>query len=248
MAGLDSIMQAAKFLPASVAVKALQKFNPKFKNYFANAAAYGFDVNNALDYLNQRFESQHSKPFEQRLEQREGSGQARPDEIIAKKEIQQSKMPGKIARSAAAFGAGALLGGIPGAASQAIPQDSQQEERPEHIPGLGQYKAEHMPGLGQYKGEHMPGLGQVKMEHGPKEISAREKSLKRHAEMTKKKKLLDQLQQEFENEYGQGNVPPSGLSTASQGSNVNERIQQAAPGGRKSELIQALMEVKKILQ
>lgn len=211
MAGLDSIMQAGRFLPASAFVKILQKFNPKFKNYFTDAAAYGYDVNHALDYLNQRFSSQHAEPFENKLEQRAASGQARPDEMIARKEIQQSKMPGKIARSAAAFGAGALLGGVPGAAAGAT----------ESIPQPQQPIA--------------------------KEPSTREQSLKRHAEMNKKRKLIDQLTEEFENEYGQGNVPAPRFPGVSQGNATNERIQQGTPGGEKSELLRALQETKRLL-
>ena len=212
MAGLDSIMQAAKFLPASVAVKALQKFNPKFKNYFADAAAYGFDVNNALDYLNQRFESQHAEPFENMLEKRTSNGQARPDELIAKKEIQQSKMLGKIGRSAVAFGTGALLGGIPGAAAGAV--ESISQERPEQM---------------QQK------------QPGP-----REQALKRHSEMNKRKKLIDQLTEDFENEYGQGNVSATRFPGASEGASPNERIQQGTPGQSQNleRLIQLLQQRK----
>src|SRR5271170_3119104 len=134
---ITTIMKAARLLPASAALKLLQKYNPKFKNHFANAAAYGYDVNNALDYLNERFEG--DQPFRQQLEQGEANGQLRPDERISKNALENAETPRKIARSAAAIGGGALLGGVPGAtagvAAEAIPQAQQPQQQPQREPG-----------------------------------------------------------------------------------------------------------------
>lgn len=197
MAGLENIMKAIRFLPASVAVKALQKFNPKFKNYFANAVAYGFDVNNALDYLKNKFEGEHSQGFRQGLESREG--QLRPDEQISLNRLRQAEMPGKVVRGLASVAGGALLGGVPGATTAAAGElaGNIPQEQPEHIPGLGQLKAQHGP------------------------PSPREQSLKRHAKMTKEKRLIDKLMEEHEREYGSAPVQPARTSESIGVADVN---------------------------
>lgn len=130
------IMGAMKYLPVSLGVKLLQKVNPKFKNYFTTAAAYGYDANNALDYLKDRFENQETESFENQLEKGATQGTLRPDEMAAKSQIANSQIPGKAVRSVAAFGGAALAGGLPGAAaagaSQAMqqPQQQLQQEQP----------------------------------------------------------------------------------------------------------------------
>ena len=132
------IMGAIKYLPASLGVKLLQKVNPKFKNFFTTAAAYGYDANNALDYLKNRFESQSSQSFENQLEKGASQGTLRPDEMAAKSQISNSQIPGKVARSALAYGGAALAGGLPGvaaqAASQALPQQREQPQQPQMNP------------------------------------------------------------------------------------------------------------------
>jgi hypothetical protein len=208
--GINTIMRAAGVLSPLAAAKMLEKFDPKFKNYFTKATAYGFTIDNAMDYLNERYQSE--EPFRQQLEKGAKASQLRPDEQISKNALETAEMPGKIAKSAAAIGGGALLGGIAGAAASTA--ESLSQKNPEQM---------------QQK------------QPGP-----REQALKRHSEMNKRKKLIDQLTEDFENEYGQGNVSATRFPGASEGASPNERIQQATPGQSQNleRLIQLLQQRK----
>jgi len=173
--GIPSMIGAVKYLPASLGVKFLEKLNPKFKNYFTTAASYGFDANRALDYVKDRFENEASKTFKGQLQQGAQAGTLRPDEKSAKRQIENAELPGKVARSAAAFGGAALAGGLPALAGQAASQ----------LSDLGE--GEHVPGLGQYQGEHVP--------RNPREEA--------YKSMKKKKGLAGQMEEDFERQYGQ---------------------------------------------
>lgn len=105
---MNSILGALKYIPASVAQKALGKFNPKFNNYFTEALSYGIDATRALDFLSERFGNPNQKEYENNL----NSEGARPDEMVSRSQRANQKIPGKIVRSAIGIGAGALAGGI----------------------------------------------------------------------------------------------------------------------------------------
>lgn len=122
-----SIIGALKYLPASIARKALVKVNPKFANYFSKVVAYGLDTNRALDYLSDRFESESQKSYKDQLRSRESQGLLRPDEMVSKGQLEREEMPGKALRSALAFGTGGLLGGFGSDEQQPA---SQTEEDP----------------------------------------------------------------------------------------------------------------------
>lgn len=171
-------MNALKFLPASVGIKALEKYNPKFGKYFAKIAAYGLDTNRALDFLKDRFEQESTGNFKSQLEQRAGRGSLRPDEMAAQTAISNSEIPGKIGRSVAS-----LAGGLIGAGGEETPAQ-QEEQTPQQ------------------------------MQRQPNQQQA----VQQYNEMIKKRKLIDQMQQEFEQTYGgagrpmqpQANQQPSG--------------------------------------
>ncbi len=132
--GITAAMGAVKYLPASLGVKLLEKFNPKFKNYFTTAAAYGYDANRALDYLKERFENEAGKSFKGQLAQGERQGTLRPDEKVAKSQLENSEIPGRVARTAAAFGGAALAGGLPAGIAAGASQaagDTQQNQAPQ---------------------------------------------------------------------------------------------------------------------
>lgn len=108
---LGAIFGALKYVPATVARKALEKVNPKFKNYFSTSVAYGLDANRALDYLSDRFQSDAQRSHKQQLEQGAANNTLRPDEMVSRSQLKNAEMPANVLKSALAFGgAGALTG------------------------------------------------------------------------------------------------------------------------------------------
>lgn len=218
MAALSAALGAIKYVPASVGIKMLEKVSPKFKNYFTQAAAYGYDANNALDYLASKFESEGTKQFKGQLAQGEAQGTLRPDEQVAKKQIETSEIPGKIARSAVAFG-GAALSGLPGAAAQtalAINQPSKSQALPEVEMGPFQGQMgpqEQGPEQGQMgpfrQGKEKPTLKQNLMQNlTPMQKASgvipktQGEAVKQYNEMQKRKKEYMKLHEEFGDYYG----------------------------------------------
>lgn len=124
MSKYEQVIQGLKHVPASIGIKALEKLDPRFKNFFTSALSYGLDANRAFDYLIDRFGG--GKP-----EQNFQSKQLRPDEQVAKNEIEASGIPARLVKSGAALGLGALgagarLGGAAaGAASEALNSQTQ---------------------------------------------------------------------------------------------------------------------------
>ena len=138
MQGLGSILGIAKHVPATVARKLLGKLNPKFNNYFSKAVSYGLDANSALDYLVDRFTNPTQKTHEQQLEQGEANKTLRPDEMQSKAQMRNQQLPGKIAKSIAGFGIGALLGGNQEGGEQPQPEAMQQQPMPTEEPSQQQ--------------------------------------------------------------------------------------------------------------
>lgn len=102
-----AILNVLKLIPASTAVKALSKVDKRFKNYFASAAAYGLDVNRAVDFVSDRFSQDNE----------EGRIQKKPaptlEEKTALQNIQTSQRIPRNLKTAASFAAGGLLGETP---------------------------------------------------------------------------------------------------------------------------------------
>ncbi len=150
----DSIIKGLKYVPASVGMKILQKFNPKFKNFFTSALSYGYDANNLIDFLSSRFGGKGD--YEGELEQRREAGNLRPDEAVTQNEIGFSKFPAKALKTGAAIGLGALAGGPLGAATAAADQavSSPASEQMASTPsdGAANFIAKH-PELGAYLDE-----------------------------------------------------------------------------------------------
>lgn len=110
-AALQAVMAGLKYIPASLGMKALTRINPKFKNFFTEAASYGIDTNRAIDYLTDRFSNPSTQQFEGQLEQGANQGTLRPDEMAARSEISNANIPSKLLKGAASFGgAGLALG------------------------------------------------------------------------------------------------------------------------------------------
>lgn len=111
MSPVNAVMGALRFIPATLARKALGKVSPKFNNYFASIATYGLDVNRGLDYLADKFERDSKRRHKEQLEQGATNHTLRPDEMAHKAELANQGVPGKIARSVASAAIGGYLGG-----------------------------------------------------------------------------------------------------------------------------------------
>lgn len=122
----SAIFNALKYIPASVGIKALEKYNPKFKNYFAKVAAYGLDTNRALDYLSDRFGGSTGQNYKEELAQGEKQGTLRPDELASKSNLENREIPGKLLRSALSLGGG-LIGAGASLGSGLLNPEAQEE-------------------------------------------------------------------------------------------------------------------------
>lgn len=125
-----AILNAAKFLPSSLVLKGLSKINPKFKNFFTQAASYGYDADRALEYLASKFKSPGETQFKDELDRGASQGTLRPDEAVARQGIQSAELPGKIARGIASFGGAALSGSRNGEEEQEAQPISYTTEHP----------------------------------------------------------------------------------------------------------------------
>lgn len=229
---MTALLGALKYIPASTARKALEKVNPGFKNYFAKSAAYGLDINHALDYLTDRFQSESQRAHKQHLEQGERNKTLRPDEAASKAQIDNAEIPLRALKSAASFAGGGLLGGQ----GREQPQQEEQEipENGPFPPGraeLGKTKGAHGPGAGIIPQEYFGNMGPLEQQQqeakkqnlfqNPTPMQkesgiipkTREESINKYNEMQKRKKLFQELQQEFGEYYGQpqGASPKSNL-------------------------------------
>lgn len=148
-AALQAVLQGLKYIPASLGVKALSKVNPKFKNFFTEAASYGVDTNRAISYLTDRFSNPNNQQFEQGLAQRGAQGQLRPDEMAAQTDISNSRIPGRALKGIASF-AGAGIGGSGSESDQQPDQQAQgQSQQAEQPVGVQGFIAQH-PELGAF--------------------------------------------------------------------------------------------------
>jgi len=117
-----AIMNVLRLIPASVAVKALGKVDKRLQSFFANAAAYGLDVNRAVDFVADRFAHDTE---EERLRNKQAPT---PEEALDLQGIERAKAPGRALKTAASFAIGSQLAGAPEEApqQQAAPTPQQQ--------------------------------------------------------------------------------------------------------------------------
>lgn len=118
----SAIFNVLKFIPASTAAKALGKVDKRFKNYFASAAAYGYDVDRAVNFLSGQFDKESE---EQRLQNK---ATPTPEEGLALQGMQADKAIPRAMKTAASFATGGLLAGNEEEApqQQAAPTPQQQ--------------------------------------------------------------------------------------------------------------------------
>ena len=105
-----AILGALKFLPASLARKALSKVNPGFDTFFSRALSYGIDADRAIEYLSDRFQSDAQKSHQNQLDRGAANQTLRPDEAVSRSEMSNAAIPGKILKGAASLAIGGGLG------------------------------------------------------------------------------------------------------------------------------------------
>lgn len=98
---ISTLLNAMKYVPKSVALKALSKVSPSLRNYFSSSVAYGLDANAALDYLYKRFSDDP-------MEELEKKPTPTPEEKVAMQSAKRANQPFDLAKNIAGFGLGAL--------------------------------------------------------------------------------------------------------------------------------------------
>jgi hypothetical protein len=107
---MNALMGAAKYLPASVLRGALGKYDKRFNQFFSRAAAYGVDVNRAIDYLSDRFDNETQKNYSENLEKGAANQTLRPDEMVSRSQMSNQAIPGKVLKTAGSIALGGMLG------------------------------------------------------------------------------------------------------------------------------------------
>lgn len=79
-----------KFLPPTLAAKALGKMDSRFARFFTNTLASGYATDKALSFLRNRFMGEKDEN-EQQLEQGQAQGTLRPDEQASLQNIKHSQ-------------------------------------------------------------------------------------------------------------------------------------------------------------
>jgi hypothetical protein len=139
---ISSVLGAARYVPASVIQKALGKLDPKFNNFFSRAIAYGFDADQLIEGLSDKFKSGSQKDYENQLAQGGANNTLRPDEMVSRSRMESRAAPGKALRSGLALAAGGLLGG--GGSNQEQGQGS-PEDQSEDASGMVQGQPQGKP-------------------------------------------------------------------------------------------------------
>jgi hypothetical protein len=123
-----------QFIPVGLAMKGLEKVDPRMKSFIGSAVGFGYGANEIIDYLRSKSHTAAQKANRQDLEQRVAQGTARPDEAANLERLKQSEVPGDVLQGAAT-GAAGLLGGmgaaglLKGAAQGASPALQSQASR-----------------------------------------------------------------------------------------------------------------------
>lgn len=186
---MAAILNVLKYIPVSTARKALEKVNPGFKNYFAKATAYGLDINHAIDFLSDRFQSDSQKAHKSHLEQGQANNTLRPDEAASKAQIANSEAPLKGLKTAASFIGGGLLGreeeDQPMQQNMAKVSPQNQPQQPQNIP---QNIQQHLTPMQKQSGVIPKTQGDA---------------VSQYNEIQKRKKHYQELHQEFGDYYGQ---------------------------------------------
>lgn len=218
-----------KLVPVGLALKGLEKIDPRLKTFFSGAFAAGYGADEAMNFLRSKFES----PESERLEEGAKKGSLRPDEAAGLQAVRKSKNVSENIQKGVALGAGAA-GGIAsllsGKGSQAI--------KPEVLPALKGKPKQLGAGKAPLQIEEklrakVPAEGEVIVppaSPNQQQDAGRISALKKFNEQKQKKSLMEQEQARFQAQYGAQQAQPA-------------QQQGQDPNGL---LLQALQELKKL--
>ncbi len=209
-----------KLIPIGLAVKGLEKVDPRLKTFFTGAFASGYGADEAMDFLRTKFEN----PEHERLEEGSKRGSLRPDEAAGLQQIRKSQDIKNNVKKGVALGAGLaggaaslLLGGNKGA--RAIrPEVLPAEQKQMQIPYQAQRAIEEKPRA------PIPGAGDVITPPISPEQEAQSRkntAMQKINSQRQKKSLVQEELERFEQGYGkqpqqQGQDPNAMLLAAIQ--------------------------------
>lgn len=208
-------------VPIGLAVKGLEKINPKMKAFFGGATAAGYSANEAMDFLRSEFGSKQNQFGN------------RPDEEAAMNRSEHERAPERLAKGAA-IGAAGILGGIGGAAlgGLAAGSDEQQPTQQQSTNPFQEFISQN-PELG--------GFLQKEISSGisPSDAAMKAKGIKKFRESIAS--IEDEVGQPFESLLGQ-------LFQGSQAKPQSQSSPQQAKGSSPAmtNFMQALQEFKRL--
>lgn len=123
-----AVIRAAKVMGLPLAKKLLSQTNKGFSKFFDNAVVQGYSLDQAMDYLIGRFANPASEATQTNLQSREAQGQARPDELAALQDIQNSRTVPNAIHKGIAFGAPVAFGARENALEKRSAQAQAQEQ------------------------------------------------------------------------------------------------------------------------
>lgn len=99
-----------KFVPAGLAMKGLEKVDPRLKSFIGTAVGFGYGANEIIDFLRSKAQTASQKETRRDLEERAARGAIRPDEAANLARLEQDEMPGDVLQALGSAGAAALGG------------------------------------------------------------------------------------------------------------------------------------------
>lgn len=155
--------------------KGLQKIEPRFKKFFSESEKYGYPLGAAIGFLKSDL-AKGNEPVDKSL---------RPDQSANIQLQRQENSPERFGGAALKAGAGALAGGLSGAA----------------LSGLGNLFSSNQPS----KEETTVSPQKLSSQIQP---NSREEAVRQYNTMQKDKRLMDQLREDFSNRYGEQTNDP----------------------------------------
>ena len=111
-----------ELVPVGMAVKGLEKIDPRFKKFFASAAGAGFGIDQAMGYLRSKFSGSGKTQTNMNLRADEQANQA-----LVRQSHERPQAAGNALRTGAALG-GAALGGLTGLGLGTVAELSDQQQ------------------------------------------------------------------------------------------------------------------------
>ncbi len=121
-------------IPFGLALKGLEKLDPKLRSFISGAALAGYPANATLDYLKEKFQDSDKADEMSVLEHEKLSGTARPDEKAAAEILKQQQtipnaLQGAATLASGGLGGAAALGNLGLGAFQQSPQSQQPNQQ-----------------------------------------------------------------------------------------------------------------------